>query len=104
MPRGAAEIRQVVGATGRGGALEGVGLEPRAVLGGAPLGVEIVERGGHVVGVTVARAKDDGFLLWPARGEEVPEEIARHLGHPLRQEQMVLEGGGIVAGAGCDPP
>ena len=70
---GAAEVRQVVGASGRRRALEGERFEAWPTLLGAPLRVEVVQLGGHVVRVAVTRAEDDGLLLGAAGGEKVLE-------------------------------
>src|SRR5207245_6974625 len=74
----ASEVGEVVGTAARRGALEGVGLEARSSLLGAPRGVEIVQGDSYVLGVPVARAEDDGLLLGPDRRQEVPEEVPAH--------------------------
>jgi len=53
--------------------------------------------------VTVTSTEHDGLLLRPARGEQVLEEVAAHLGDTFGQQQSVLEGRGFVADPGGDP-
>jgi hypothetical protein len=53
--------------------------------------------------VTIASAKDDGLLLGPAGRQQIVEQVLRHGGHALREEQSVLEGGRVIASSRRDP-
>ena len=97
LPGSAAQVGQLVVAAAGGGAFEGVRLQPLLAVFGAPLGVEVVHAGGHVVGVAVAGAEDDGLLLGAAGLQEVVEQVLAHGQDAVGQQDAVFVLGLLVA-------
>src|SRR4051812_25545755 len=93
MPRAAFQICDVVAALHRCRAFESVMIKGRTVVLSTPFRVKVIERNRNVVGVWVARAKDDGLLLRPARGEKLVEQVLRHHAHALFNDYAALEAG-----------
>ena len=73
--RGAEIGELVVAATGRR-TFERIGIPPLLAVGGAPVRIQVVHTSGHLVGVIIADAENDGLLLGAASGEEVLKQVA----------------------------
>ena len=85
------QFGEAVFAAGGGGAFESVIGGQRFVVGGAVIGVPIAHFGGHGVGVVVAGAEDDGFLLRPAGVQQRLKQAGAHLVDPVGHHQPPLE-------------
>ena len=94
--RGGTQVRELVVAAAGGGAFEGVIFEPLLALVGAPVGVEVVQTDGHIVGVAVAGAEDDGLLLGTAGLQEVFEQVPAHGQDAVGQEDAVFVLGFLI--------